>query len=133
MDFITVDDTFFTSVNEEIESFQRMGQVYIYGDFNARTAKEIDIIEQDKFDTNFYLQNQVNIPKRNSQDKQITSRGKEFLDICKINYIIIVNGRKIGDIFGKFTCHECYGSSLVDYMLTPFGSFENVLCFKIGV
>ena len=99
------DDTFFTSVNEEIESFQRMGQVYM-GDFNARTAKEIDIIEQDKFDTNFYLQNQVNIPKRNSQDKQITSRGKEFLDICKINDIIIVNGRKIGDIFGKFTCHE---------------------------
>ena len=117
------DDTFFTSVNDEIESFQRMGQVYIYGDFNA-TANETDIIEQDKFDTNFGLQNQVNVPKRNSHDKQITSRGKEFLDICKVNDIIRVNGRKIGDIFGKFTCH---------YMLTPFDSLENVICFKIGV
>ena len=126
------DDTFFTSVNDEIESFQKRGQVYIYGDFNARTAKEIDIIEQDKFDTSFGLQNQVNIPKRNSHDKQITSRGKEFLDICKINDIIIVNGRKIGDIFGKFTCHEWNGSSLVDYMLTHFESFENVLFFKNG-
>ena len=110
-----------------------MGQLYIYRDFNARTANETDIIEQDKFDTNFGLQNQVNVPKRNSHDKQIKSRGKEFLDTCKVNDIIIVNGRKTADIFGKFTCHEWNGSTLVDYMLTPFDSLENVICFKIGV
>ena len=58
-------DEFFKTVNEEIEYFQKRGQVYIYGDFNARTAKETDIIEQDKFDINFGLQNEVNTPKRN--------------------------------------------------------------------
>ena len=111
---------------------KKKGPIYIFGDFNARTATEHDIIEQDKFDINFGMQNQKRMIKRNSLDEILTSRGKELIDICKINDIAIVNGRKIGDIFGKFTCHVWHGSSQIDYMLTPCDSFDNVICFEVG-
>jgi hypothetical protein len=29
----------------------------------------------------------------------------------------ILNGRVIGDLFGKYTCHKQTGSSVVDYII----------------
>ena len=95
------DDNFFPIIQEEIQFFQNKGQIYVFGDFNARVAIEIDFIEQDKYDLNYGLQNPTNIPKSNSYDNKINARGKEIIDLCKINDVIIVNGRKLGDIFGN--------------------------------
>ena len=36
-----------------------------------------------------------------------------------MNDYLIMNGRTIGDLFGKCTSHQWNGSSVVDYFLTP--------------
>ena len=64
--------------------------------------------------------------------KLINQRGKEFLDICRINNIIVVNGRKVGDILGKYTCHQKNGSSVVDYMVNTHNAFQKISHFKVG-
>ena len=64
--------------------------------------------------------------------KIVNKRGREFLDICRINDLSIVNGRTIGDIFGSFTCHQKRGSSVVDYLLTSSHNLKNVLDFSVG-
>ena len=70
---------------------------------------------------------------RNSEDtKLINKRGKEFLDICRVNNLTIANGRTLGDFFGKFTCHQKKGSSVVDYLITPWKNLDNILEFKVG-
>ena len=77
---------------------------------------------QDNFDEQFGIENDAeNIipPLRNSEDMKTTNyRGKEFLDLCKINNYFVANGRKIGDLFGRYTCHQKKGSSVVDYPTT---------------
>ena len=54
----------------------------------------------------------------NSEDKgHIDTRGKDLIDLCSGNDLRIVNGRTSGDIFGKKTCFQYNGSSLVDYVI----------------
>ena len=43
------------------------------------------------------------LPVRNSEDKVIDNRGKELLEICKSLNLVITNGRKPGDMYGKYT------------------------------
>ena len=43
---------------------------------------------------------------QNSENKIVNQRGKELLDLCKLNRLVIINGRKTGDTFGKFSCHS---------------------------
>ena len=70
---------------------------------------------------------------RNSEDmKVVNKRGREFLDICRINDLSIANGRTVGDLFGRYTCHQARGSSVVDYLLTPCQNLRNILEFKVG-
>ena len=64
--------------------------------------------------------------------KLVNQRGKAFLDICRINDLSIANGRAMGDLFGKYTCHQKNGSSVVDYLITPPKSLQEVLEFRVG-
>ena len=64
--------------------------------------------------------------------KIVNKRGKDFLDICRINDLSIVNGRTIGDIFGSYTCHQKKGSSVVDYLLTPCHNLHSIVDFSVG-
>ena len=103
---------FLKSANEEIYKFMNKGAVLIQGDFNARTASEKDFAEF--FEEDPILggggESQVN---RNSEDKNKNPRGgEELLDLCKSNNLLIANGRKPGDLFGKYTCHNWNGSSV---------------------
>ena len=74
-------------------------------------------------------ENQVN---RNSEDKHKNSRGEELLDVCKLNNLLIANGRKPGDLFGKFTCHNWNGSSVVDYVIFSECLNNVVVRFLVG-
>ena len=122
---------FFTEFNEEINIFNSRGIVLVQGNLNARTGQDKDYIEYDKFDQHF-VQNLNNQHTRNSEDLTINPRGKELLDVCKLNDILIMNGRKIGDLFGKFTSHQWNGSSVVDYAITSNEFSKNVLEFAVG-
>ena len=76
------------------------------GDLNARTANDKDYIESDKPDSYFGIENLSNQNLRNSEDENKNPRGNELLDVCKLNDMLIINGRKTGDHFGKYTCHN---------------------------
>ena len=69
---------------------------------------------------------------RNSEDKKTCKRGQELLDFCKSFDFLIANGRKTGDIFGKFTSIQWNGSSVVDYILTPRSNSDKIASVKIG-
>ena len=113
---------FFSAVNAEISHFSKKGLVLLQGDFNSRTGREKDYVEYDKSDMYFNVENFSNQSSRNSEDKGKNTRGNEFLDICKLNDLLILNGRTPGDIFGKFTCHNWNGSSvyIIFYLQTIF-------------
>ena len=68
---------------------------------------------------------------RNSQDKNTNVRGKELLDACKLNDFLIMNGRKVGDLFGSCTSHQWNGSSVVDYFLAPNTFQQKILNFSV--
>ena len=107
-----------TKLTEEIINFQQKGDVMIMGDLNAKTGNLDDTISPDKSDELFDLIINEPPPKRNSQDNAINSRGNDLLDMCRSLDLNIINGRKTGDLFGKYTCFKWNGNSLVDYLLT---------------
>ena len=72
------------------------------------------------------------MPTRNSEDKDIDSRGKELIELCKSLGLVVLNGRKIGDLFGKYTSLQWNGSSVVDYVLVDQSIFSAIRFFKIG-
>ena len=89
-------------------------------------------LAHDKFDDVFGIQNNYNLPTRNSEDTFVNTRGRELLDFCKTNDYTIINGRKVGDIFGNYTSHQWNGSSVVDYLITPNANYDNILNFSVG-
>ena len=125
---------FFETINKELENLTLKSNTYIFGDFNARTKTLTENIIADKFDVEFGLQcEMLSLPNpRNSEDIKMNKRGKEFLDLCQLHNLCIANGRTLGDIFGKFTCHQKKGSSVVDYLITSHSSLKNVESFSIG-
>ena len=102
------------------------------GDINARTGVEHDYILPDKFEDgeqNF----SKTLLERNSQDKKIIdNRGKELLETCKALNLLIVNGRKSGDIYGKYTSIQWKGCSVVDYVISDYELFQDISSLKIG-
>ena len=122
----------FTTINEEINFFNKKGIALVQGDINARTGIEQDFIENDKYDQNIGIENVFNQYIRNSEDQEIKTRGKDLLDICKMNDYLIMNGRTIGDLFGKFTSHQWNGSSVVDYFIVPNYFAKHVINFTVG-
>ena len=123
------------TINSEINRFGNDKNTYIFGDFNARTKTEIESVTYDKYDEELGVPTCIHAPPpaRNSEDMKIVNkRGKDFLDICRTNDLVIANGRTVGDIFGKYTCHQKTGSSVVDYLITPYKAIMNVQKFCIG-
>ena len=129
------DSDFFETVQDEIDKFSNGTNTFIFGDFNARTKNECENIVHDRFDSDLGLDTTMrDLPlTRNSEDmKMKNKRGKEFLDICRANDLTIANGRVMGDVFGKYTCHQRLGSSVVDYLISPYKSMRNLLEFRVG-
>ena len=73
------------------------------GDLNVRTSTLPDYIIKDKTDENFCIENHETPLSRNSEDTNTCARGSSLLDACKSLDLLIVNGRKVGDIFGNYT------------------------------
>ena len=121
---------------EEILSFQKKGEVIVQGDFNARTNVDDDTITIDKFDDAFMIPTEnlpQNIQSRNSEDSVAADhRGKELLELCKSLGLIILNGRKVGDLFGKYTSFQWNGCSVVDYVLASNSIYPSISYLKIG-
>ena len=73
------------------------------------------------------------VPSRNSEDTgEINIRGTELLNMCKALNMTILNGRKSGDLFGKYTSINWNGRAVVDFGVVPIGSYEAVTSFNVG-
>ena len=63
----------------------------------------------------------------------VNIRGSELLNICMSLNMVILNGRKPGDIFGKYTSFHWNGKEVVvDYGIVPADIFENISFFYVG-
>jgi len=121
-------------LNSDIMEYSQKGYILVAGDLNARTGILNDFIinDTDKFQLSqqpYHVDAQV--CKRRSQDSTISSRGKELIDLCIGNHLRILNGRKIGDSEGYFTCHKKKGSSTVDYMIVSEELFSRIHYFHV--
>ena len=117
----------------EIRKFKEKGTVIAQGDINAHTSTLPDYLESDKTDEEMGIKNYAKPLSRNSEDKKPPNeRGKHFVDLCKAYDMLIVNGRKTGDIFGKYTSFQWNGARVVDYVLSERVQQHNILDFKVG-
>ncbi len=120
-------------LQEEILYFQKKGQVVLQGDINARTGNERDFIIPDKFEEDFVDNCTKTLLERNSEDKgNIDNRGREILETCKTLNLVINNGRKPGDMYGKYTSIQWNGSSVVDYVISSYELYQDISTLRIG-
>ena len=128
---------FFANIEQDITNYNSQGQIIFTGDINARSGQKLDYINSDSGDfipvDNSYDVDALNICRsRFNQDKCITNvYGNSLIDLCISSGLRILNGRTIGDFFGKFTCHEVNGSSVVDYVLVHENFMDSIIYFHV--
>ena len=123
----------FQSLSDEITQFQCKGKIILQGDFNARTSNKEDIIRPDKHDQDEELDGKLTLLLRNSKDIPTSDiRCEELLELCKAHKLVILNGRKTGDPWGKITSYQWNGRAVVDYVLMSCELFDSITYFKVG-
>lgn len=125
----------FDCVESDILNFKNKGNILLCGDLNARVGSMCDFIIDDDnryiptFDS-YQVDKQILL--RKSQDTKIDSRGKSLIDLCISHQLRLLNGRIIGDLFGKYTCYKPVGASVVDYAIMSEGALNQVLYFRVN-
>ena len=122
-------------LQHDISFYKDKGDIILCGDFNARTACNLDYIPNDNpayipIHEN-YISDQTIINRR-SMDQVIDKRGRDLLEFCITNQLRILNGRSFGDMYGKFTCHNYHSASVVDYCITSESFFSKILSFNVS-
>ena len=112
------------------------GDIILRGDLNARSDSEPDFIQNNSYGDHVPVNEDYECDiiqeKRNSYDNKLDTRGKQLLEFCVTTKMRILNGRVIGDLFGKYTCHKPTGSSVVDYIILSEVLLTSVLYFKVS-
>ena len=127
---------YLSQLEKEIRGFKLRGEVMIQGDFNARVGNMQDLVYYSKyfdkennitcFDTNSSMK-----LHRNSEDNVNKKRGKDLIDLCITSDLYIVNGRKLGDVIGRYTCFQRNGNSVVDCLIASHTVFEKITVFQV--
>ena len=116
-------------IEGQIRKFSQEGEVLLVGDLNARTALELDYVDND---TDRFISPLASYPvdsppcPRSNQDEAINSRGRELIDLCIATRMRILNGRVPGDSLGFYTCHKYNGSSTVDYAIASDSLLKDI-------
>ena len=125
-----------TRLRCDIEKIGMKGSILILGDLNARTSTYSDFVNLDidkLCDDPLNNSNENFVNQRNSEDsKKPCKRGRELLNLCRELDISILNGRTLGDIFGKITCFRSNGCSVVDYGICSNDFHDQISEFKVG-
>ena len=51
--------------------------------------------------------------------------------MCISQQLRLLNGRIIGDLFGKYTCYKPVGASVVEYAIVSESALNQVLYFRV--
>ena len=128
-------DDLFEDLQTKLSKYDQRGDVIILGDMNSRTSCIREYLPNDSNEhvpaPPLYVDTEATFV-RNSFDKVVNSYGRKFLDICKSVPLRILNGRKLGDLLGNFTCQNPRGSSVVDYGAVSPCLFQQVSHFRVG-
>ena len=131
---IDKDFDFFEEIEKGKERFNRMGDTFITGDFNSRTAQLSDILLFDKYldddddDTNISYKN---TKMRRNKDHVIDNNGQKLLALCKVTDHIIANGRLCNDLDGNYTFISVRCSRVTNYLILNKYDINLVHDFKI--
>lgn len=127
-------DKLWDNLETDLEELSAQGSILLMGDFNARTGELIDYVEFDDDNLRYSLPSNYvtdSLHRRLSMDKTVHKYGRKLVNISLNNNLFILNGRSLGDIYGKFTCYTPQGPSVVDYFLCSQELFKDVMHMKV--
>ena len=120
-------------LEKAVAEYSSLGKVLLIGDMNARIGNRQDFVQGDHCDY-------IPVPeaydidyceKRQSLDTVVNPAGEILLQLCKSSGLRILNGRYADDQPGKFTCHKCNGTSVVDYFIAHHSLISYISSFKV--
>ena len=122
------------AIVRDINIFRNEGHILLCGDLNARTGSDPDFIQNDTdkhipLDPSYIID--ANIIQRCSEDQKVDDRGKQLNELCISSRMRILNGRTLGDFYGKFTCQTPTGASVVDYVIASEELLKDVIYFHV--
>jgi endonuclease/exonuclease/phosphatase family metal-dependent hydrolase len=130
------DDILDSIERDIVNKYMNNGDIVLCGDLNARSGSEPYFIQNDSYGDHVPVNEDYECDivqeKRNSYDNKLDARGRPLLELCVTTKMRILNGRVIGDLFGKYTCHKPTGSSVVDYIILSEELLTSVLYFKVS-
>jgi len=124
-------DDIFSLIEKDVATYSKQGYCLVLGDFNARTNIEYDFVSNDSSKfldslcTDYIIDTHIS---RNNLDKKLVDKhGQLLLDLCRSSGLRIVNGRKLGDLQGNYTCYSHTGNpSVIDYILCSHQFLDSV-------
>lgn len=129
-----LDNPYFNTLKDEISMFSSLGEIILCGDFNSRVGEiqeSVYDVENDVLSRRYIDNNEFELPFRHNEDKEVNSFGRKLIKFLNETNLMIINGRKLGDSVGSKTCYKYNGSSVVDYFITTYNLFSNVLNFIV--
>ena len=122
---------FFDQLCIAVRNYSDRGNVYLTGDFNARTGEHQDYVPNIGLNRFVSTPDPVDIacslPSRTNDDKLCNPFGLKLLTVCKENNLSILNGRLEK---GHFTYHGLNRNkpvaSTVDYLICNSDNYESV-------
>ena len=124
-------------ITKDLAKYTNLGKCLIIGDLNGYTSiwPDYNIFDSNKTVLPLpddYVSDKP-VKRRNLDSRLPNNRGKEILDLCKGTGMKIVNGRKIGDLCGKFTCYDPRGDtpSVIDYAISDVDLFDEISMFSV--
>ena len=126
------DKTVFTDLEREISRFSAQSNIILLGDLNARTGylQEINYNIDHTSVTKIDIE-ETSYTYRENEDTTINVYGRKLLKLANEANLIIANGKTIGDLNGRFTCHKYDGNSVVDYCLMSCHLYDTARYFKV--
>ena len=125
-------------ITDSIAEYCSRGKCLILGDMNAHTSVNPDFISNDEKGNdliNLPESYEADIPlnRRNSDKSKVNEHGTALLKLCTESGMRILNGRKLGDIFGKPTYFGpmCKNPTLIDYGLMHKDDLKDITMFQV--
>ncbi|VDI12992.1 Hypothetical predicted protein [Mytilus galloprovincialis] len=130
-------DLFYELEAQIIKYSDECPNIFVFGDFNARTAHLNDFVENDLLHDSIldrvgelfaYVADET-LSDRSNPDPGTYDYGTKLINLCKCSGLRILNGRHEGSLANDYTYSGPKGMSVIDYLLTRSSNFDIVSKF----